>query len=361
MKILFLTPYPPNEAPSQRFRFEQYYSILGQSGFSYISKSFLTQHNWQAFYQSGQVLTKVMAILTGFLRRFAILTSASRFDFVFIHREATPIGPPIIEWILAKVLKKRIVYDFDDAIWLTDKSTESAIFRFIKYRKKVSLICKWSYKVSCGNDYLATYARSFCSNVLINPTTIDTENVHNPDLFLSDNNAPKKKELIIGWTGSHSTLKYLKSLEKTIEKIELTYTNVSFLVIADKKPSIRLPRIRFKAWSAATEISDLRLIDIGIMPLPADEWAKGKCGFKALQYMSMCIPTIASPVGVNSTIVHEGVTGFLACTEAEWESAIIKLLKDSALRKVLGVTAREHVQKHFSVVSNKNLFLSLFS
>src|SRR5688500_1091441 len=122
------------------------------------------------------------------------------YDFVFIHREVSPLGPPIFEWILAKVLKKNIIYDFDDAIWLTDRHDESLVFRLLKWRSKVDLICRWSHKVSCGNEYLCRFAANFNNNVVYNPTTIDTENLHNPSFFKQPSGHLDK--ITIGWTGS---------------------------------------------------------------------------------------------------------------------------------------------------------------
>ena len=139
------------------------------------------------------------------------------YDFVFIHREATPLGPPIFEWILAKVLKKKIIYDFDDAIWLTDRQQESVLLRIAKWRSKVGSICKWAYKVSCGNEYLCNYAALFNKNVVYNPTTIDTENLHHPSQILYPIKHPDR--IRIGWTGSHSTLKYLDEIQPVLHKI----------------------------------------------------------------------------------------------------------------------------------------------
>lgn len=358
MKILFLVPYSLQGAPSQRFRFEQYFFILKKAGFSYEVRPFLTSQNGQVFYKSGKLLEKVVALLTGTINRVAMLSGIIRFDYVFIHREVTPIGPPIFEWIIAKVLRKKMIYDFDDAIWLTDKTSESRLEKVLRWRGKVASICRWSYKVSCGNQYLVKYASQFNANVVINPTTIDLEHVQKFDesraLLLDD-------RVVIGWTGSHSTLKYLKLLEPVLQIIEKRYPNVSIQVIADRKPDLALERLHFIPWSKETEISDLHAITIGIMPLPDDEWTKGKCGFKALQYMSLAIPTIASPVGVNTTIIQHGVNGMLAQTESDWLEALAYLIESPAERKRQGGAGKQTVTQHYSVSSNTDRFLSFFN
>ncbi len=353
MKILFLVPYPIGESPSQRFRFEQYFTLLSKKRIQYEVKSFLNSENWKLFYQDGNIFLKIGALAGGFLKRVITLFQVPTYDFIFIHREVTPVGPPAFEWIIAKVFKKKIVYDFDDAIWLTDKK-EVGIEKAIRWRSKVVNICRWSYKVSAGNAYLAEYARQFNKNVIVNPTTIDTENVHRAALSGS------KDRIVIGWTGSHSTLKYLKDVEQVLQRIEGRYPRVSFCVIADKTPDLKLDRLVFKPWSVDTEVSDLAEIDIGIMPLPNDEWTKGKCGFKALQYMVMEKPTVASAVGVNTIIIEHNVNGLLAKDIDEWEKLLSRLIEDEPLRRQLGKEGRKTVERNYSILSNTKTFLSLF-
>lgn len=356
-KVLFVIPYPLGEAPSQRFRFEQYFDALRAHSVEYNVQSFLTKHNWRIFYGKGKILQKTLALLSGFWRRTVGLVDAWRADYVFIHREASPIGPPLFEWIIAQVLRKRIIYDFDDAIWLTDKR-ESVINRLIKNRGKISTICKWSYRISCGNQYLADYARKYNRKVTVNPTTIDADRVHNPDIVESRQH--HDGTIVIGWTGSHSTLKYLELLEATLQNIEVTNPTVSFVVIADRPPKLKLSRLSFVPWNENSEVADLMKLDIGLMPLPDDEWSKGKCGFKILQYMSLRIPSVSSAVGVNPEIVTQGENGFLCATQEEWLQYVQLLIENASLRKKFGDAGRQTVLERYSVTSNTSRFLSLF-
>jgi glycosyltransferase involved in cell wall biosynthesis len=359
-RILILTPYPLHESPSQRFRFEQYFELLQANGYTYEVQSFLDSDNWRIFFSSKAALKKLIALTVGFAKRFKILFKSPMYDFIFIHREAAPVGPPFLEWILAKVLRKKIIYDFDDAIWLTDRQNESWILQVLKWRGKVSAICKWAYKVSCGNDYLCEYAQQFNKNVIYNPTTIDTENLHNPKRYDQGTNADNK--IRIGWTGSHSTVKYLEEIEMVLAKVLKDYSNVELIVIADKAPTLKsIPDLKFIPWSPTNEINDLLQFDIGIMPLPDDPWSKGKCGFKALQYLSLEFPAVASAVGVNSHIISDGVNGFLCTTDQEWEHALRKLITDPHLRGEMGKMGRKTVVENYSVTSNASNFLSLFA
>jgi glycosyltransferase involved in cell wall biosynthesis len=357
-KILFLVPYPLNESPSQRFRFEQYFEILRSNGYEFKVQSFLDVRNWKIFFKSGNGFRKLLCLITGYGRRLKSLFTAWRYDYIFIHREATPLGPPVIEWILAKVLRSKLIYDFDDAIWMTDRKHEPFYLRLLKWRSKVKQICSWSYRVSCGNSYLAAYASQYNARVVYNPTTIDTEHWHNPELYPIRKN---KYNITIGWTGSHTTLKYLNTAEPVLQRIAKNFPTVQFLVIADRAPELALSGLTFIPWDSQTEVQDLLLLDIGIMPLPDDEWAKGKCGFKALQYMALKIPAVVSPVGVNSTIIDHNSNGFLADSQESWYQHLSLLITDEALRRAIGNAARQKVIDQYSVLSNASNFLSLFA
>lgn len=359
MKILFLVPYPFGEAPSQRFRFEQYLPKLMEEGHSYTFDSFLNSSNWQSFYESGKILLNISSIVRGFFSRLTMLFRASRYDLILIHREAAPFGPPLVEWILAKILKRKIIYDFDDAIWLTDKTNESFVVQTIKWRSKVANICKWSYKISCGNKYLCSYAENFNNNVFHNPTTIDTLHLHNPEQYQRIISRKDNNRLIIGWTGSHSTIKYLHELEPVLQNLEIKFSHLEFWVIADKIPRLKLKRLRFKSWSKETEIKDLAQFDIGVMPLPDDEWAKGKCGFKILQYMALQIPAVASPIGVNNEVIQSGFNGYLCQSLNEWENQLILLIESETLRHSIGLQARKTVVEKYSIISNSSNFMRL--
>ena len=352
-KIYFIVPYPHGEAPSQRFRFEQYLDLLRQKGFEYHISSFLDLEAWDILYKPGHYLSKIVKILSGFGHRFADLFKMSSYDFIFIHREASPIGPPVFEWIMAKVLRKKIIYDFDDAIWLANTSANNKIAAGIKFHGKVKDICKWSYKISCGNDYLADFARAYNSEVIVNPTTIDTVNLHNR---IKDQNT---EHLTIGWTGTHSTIQYLDELVPILQKLEKTM-RFTFTVISNSPPEFELRSLKYVPWNKATEIDDLMDFNIGIMPLRDDKWAKGKCGFKALQYMSLGIPAIVSPVGVNTRIVDNGVNGIICQNNDEWEKALTEFIQDRSLRIKMGTEARKKVENKYSVLSNSANFTSLF-
>jgi glycosyltransferase involved in cell wall biosynthesis len=358
LRILFLTPYPPGKAPSQRFRFEQYLDILTAHGHQYRLAPFLSEATWRILYQPGLALQKGLGILGGFGRRLSHVFAAPAYDFVFVHREAAPLGPPVFEWLLTKVLRKRVIYDFDDAIWLANTSEANRIAAGLKFHQKVASICRWAYKNSCGNTYLATYAKQYNPQAIVNPTTIDTVHLHNQ---VRDQQGAGP--LVIGWTGTHSTLKYLHPIVPVLAQLEAEGLEFEFRVISNQPPEFDQPlrSLRFVPWQKATEIADLLTFHVGLMPLEDDPWAKGKCAFKALQYMALGIPALVSPVGMNTEVVQDDYNGYICRTSDDWHQRLRQLLLDAAHRQALGAAARTTIEQHYSVVANTPNFLALFS
>ena len=353
MNILFIVPYPVGAAGSQRFRFEQYFKLLEKNGHRYKVASFLDAQTWIILYLSGHLFRKMSSLFSGYCKRFFLLFQLGKYDAVFIHREAAPFGPPVFEWFITKVFKKYTVYDFDDAIWLSNASeTNNKLTRTFKRFKNINDICKWASVVSAGNSFLADFAKKYNPNVVINPTTIDTDDHHNQT---TDHSNPK---MVIGWTGSHSTLQYLDLIFPVLQMLEEKF-DFEFHVICDTSPKFKLRSMIFKKWSKESEIEDLLDFNIGIMPLPDDIWTKGKCGFKALQYMSLGIPAVVSDVGVNATIVDDGINGCVCRTEADWYNALSRLMTDPGYLKQLSEKTRDKIVQHYSVKSNEQNFLSL--
>jgi glycosyltransferase involved in cell wall biosynthesis len=353
-KILFLSPYPFDEVASQRFRFELYFSTLEKKNFKFLQKSFYSKRTYKILYQTGKKFHKLTGTLWGFVKRNVHILCALSVDYVFIHREATPLGPPVYEWILAKIMRKKIIYDFDDAIWLENTSQENRFISKLKMPQKVFKICKWSHKVSCCNEYLASNVRKYNAKVSIIPTTLDTR-IWNP-IKKTDRNHP----VTLGWTGTHSTLPYLLSIRSALEKIIEQYPQTVIRIICNKRPDWKIPNLEFLTWNRSTEIKDLAGIDIGMMPLPSNPWTKGKCGFKILQYFALGIPAVASPVGLNNNLISHGKNGYLCTSEEEWISTIDVLINSQALREKTGNKGRDTLDKHYSLKVNATNFLDLF-
>lgn len=354
-KIVFFFPYPLKDAASQRFRFVQYITIL-ESTSEITLNPFINEKFWKIYHQRGYFLLKSVYLIVSILRRLYKVITVSKYDFVFIHRELAPIGPPIFEFIVAKIFKKKIIYDFDDAIWLENYNVNNKKVHKLKFYSKVNKIIKWSYKISVGNKFLFDYVVKLNSNCVINPTTLDTENYHNPALYkVIKNNLPT-----IGWTGSATTNRYLDFLEPIFLELEKKY-DFYVNIISDVDPKLNLKNYIFTQWNKESEVEDLMKFDIGVMPLNNDIWSQGKCGFKALQYMSLEIPAIVSPVGVNIEIVDDKINGFIAHNESEWLTILDQFLANKSQYEMMEKNARKKIVENYSVQSNTQNFLSLFT
>jgi glycosyltransferase involved in cell wall biosynthesis len=353
--VLFLVPYPIGKAPSQRFRVEALLPLLQEAGITYTLRPFMSEETWQVLYKGGSILKKAGGILKGFWQRTkTVLFEAKHYRYIFIHREAAPLGPPVFEWYLAKVLRKKIIYDFDDAIWVPNTSAQNKLASGLKAFWKVRKICSWSYKITGGNEYLCSYARKHTRGaVILLPTVVDT--VHRYNRLKQPGSAP----VTVGWTGSHSTLKYLDEAMPVLTALQ-EETDFTFIVIADKEPHLPLRKWRFISWNPTTEIEDLLQIDIGIMPLTADLWSEGKCGFKLIQYNALGIPAVASDIGVNSTIIDEGRTGYLYTDDNQLASALRCLISNKALRQTMGAEARKKIESYYSINAIRDSFINLF-
>jgi glycosyltransferase involved in cell wall biosynthesis len=356
MRLLAIVPSLFDTSPGQRFRIEQWEPLLKQRGVEIVYHSFEDEELHASLYKQGNLTKKMRLIAQAFGRRMASARNVKEFDAIYLFREAALLGPPIFERLFYRS-RVPIIFDFDDAIFVPYVSPSNGYLSYLKYPSKTKTICRLSSHVMAGNSYLADYARQVNDKVTIVPTTIDTEKYRLEERM--ENEIP-----VIGWSGSYSTVQHLDTLRGALTDLA-KQERFRLRVIGTPRYEIDGVDVDSMAWRAETEVADLRPIDIGVMPLPDDKWSLGKCGLKALQYMALGIPTICSPVGVNSEIIRDGENGFLAATQEEWIEKLTLLLKSAELRKRLGLAGRATVEESYSAVSQAsevyNIFLSVLA
>jgi glycosyltransferase involved in cell wall biosynthesis len=354
-EILFASVHPPGRAPSQRFRYEQYVDFLAEHGFRTTFAPVLKADDYGVVYGEGGYLRKGLIAGRGLARRLADVRRLPRFDIVFVQREAVQLGTSWFEALAARA-RPRLVFDFDDAIWLQNVSDANRKLGWLKRPAKTSKLIGMADMVLAGNAYLADYARRINSNVSIVPTTIDT------DYYVRDATVTRGPGVCIGWTGSLTTIQHFDRILPVFRRLKERYQEgVRFKLIGDGGYRDEALGIRGQDWNASTEVRDLSDLDIGVMPLPDDEWARGKCGLKGLQYMALEIPTVMSPVGVNTEIIEDGVNGFLAADRDQWFDKLCRLIESETLRRELGSTSRTTVESRYSVHSQRERYLSLLT
>jgi glycosyltransferase involved in cell wall biosynthesis len=342
-RVLALSPIP-EEGAGFRFRLSQFIPYLESVGYDVTARPFFTPEFFRLVYRPGHYLKKIAAFAGLSLGRLRSLRGASQYDLIFLYREAFPIGPPWIERWLARPGQPPIVYDFDDAIFLPNVSDANRFIVSLKWAGKVPEIVRLSTRVIAGNDFLAAFAHRYNPLALTIPTCVDTDKF-TPRTDGRGGAAP----LVVGWIGSPTTAPYLSMLAGPLRRvhaaipIQVKVSGAASEVAFDGVSVTNVP------WSLADEVSLFNTCDVGVYPLTDDEWSRGKCGFKAIQFMSCGVPVVASAVGENLQIIEDGVNGFLAKTPDEWEAKLRRLLTDAPLRARFAEAGRRTVEARYSL------------
>lgn len=352
-RVLVITPFP-EEGAGYRFRIGQYIPHLVRAGFDVTVAPFFTRDFFRIVYQPGHYLRKIAFFCTQTPKRLGLVSQSRNHDLVFIYREAFPIGPAVIERALARDGGPPIVYDFDDAVFLGDTSEANRFASVLKYPQKTGAIIEASTCVIAGNQYLADYARARNDAVIVIPTCVDTAK------FVPRTAPPTTKVPVVGWVGSPTTIRYL--LDYADVFAEVAHEHQFVLRVAGAVRPVEVPGVQVDnvRWSLENEVALFNTCDIGVYPLADDPWTRGKCGFKAIQFLASGVPVVASAVGVNKEIVQDGVNGFLARTNSEWVSALGRLLVDADVRARFGAAGRRLVEERYSLERNAPLMIATF-
>lgn len=353
-KVLVICPYPENVAPSQRLKFEQYYPSFREAGYEITVSPFISYAFWNVIYKKGKIFQKAWYSFLGYLTRLRDLFRIRQYDIVYIHLWVTPFGPPFFEWMYRKLARK-IVYDIDDLVYLNnEKSSKNPIALIIKGKNKPIYLMKNSdYIITC-TPYLDEFVRKY------NSATIDISSTVDTNRYKVVNKYSNKERLTIGWSGSISTSRYFYVLENVLRRLKQLY-DFRILVIGNSEIKIDGLEMEAVAWEEAKEMGYLQQLDIGLYPMPNEPWVYGKSGLKAIQYMALGIPTVATALGANFRVIENGVSGFLVQSDDEWFDILSKLIQDENLRRTIGQNARARVEQLFSVESNKGKYIDILN
>lgn len=344
LRLLALPKYG-RLAASNRQRFQQYVPALERAGFD-IDVCELFDDRYMARLQTGAGAA-YGHIVSSYVRRAFALFSGIKYDAIWLQYENFPYFPGLTETLLLPP-KVPVILDFDDAIFHQYDSHRSLMVRALLGRKLHGLMRRASI-CTPGNRYLAAYAQRYSSDVRIIPTVLDTH-LYQPSRRQS------RGSVTVGWIGSPSTWEYVRPflpmLQRLAEKPGVRVKIVGAGQVRDAPTGIE-----FVDWSEEKEIAEIQSMDIGIMPLPDKPFARGKCGYKLIQYGACGLPVVASPVGVNTEIVVAGETGFLAESTRDFEAELEKLLSDSRLRERLGAAGRARVTEYYSLAAHEKSFV----
>lgn len=354
MKILFLTIYPES-FPSTRFRICQYFPYLEKEKIRFKFSPSLPWKLFNSLYGKKGKLRKGVFIILVILKRIIDFISLPFFHVVVIQKGIMPFSLRWLEKVI-RILSRRIIFDIDDAVYLNPDTSLPKFLSFFEDRKQVEKIMKLSDMVVVGNNNLEKYARKFNKKVVVLPTPVDTQ------IFKPSQQILEKDKITVGWIGSKSTNKYVNFLIPVLNKLN-ERINLEFLLCSNSIDDILIDKLNIKVnflpWSFENEKTFFQKIDIGVMPLPDNEWERCKCGLKLLQYMASGIPSVASPVGINKEIIKDGENGFLAKDEKEWIDKLFKVCMSDEIRKKFAKNGRKTVEEKYSVNALFPAFLKI--
>ena len=332
----------PAQAPSTRFRVLQWEPALRRAGFELTLDAFYSAQATADLYRPGRYATKLAHFVGGLVQRGRVLQrAAGAADLLLIHREACPLGWPLgLQRV--REFPGAVVYDYDDAMFLHQRKGRGLLHRLERVDTPGRLMAA-SDAVLAGNSFLGEYARGHAGNVVVLPTCIDTERFRPAEGVRADGTC------VVGWIGSHSTAKYLVSLVPVLEAVAREHPFRLAVVGSPAPLRVEGVAVDHAPWSLEREVADFQRCDIGVSPLWDDAWSRGKCGFKAIEFMACGIPVVAAAVGANFDIIEDGVNGFLAATPGEWREKLGWLLADAPLRRKLGRAGRETILARYSL------------
>jgi L-malate glycosyltransferase len=350
-RILILCPHPVGYVPGQRLKYEQYFNIFENNGYEITVSSFMSESFQKIVYKKGKYLQKIFGTINGYVRRIFDLFRLKNYDVVYVFLSVTPFAPPLFEK-LTRRLAKKMIYDIDDLVFLNPRSSSNPLIHYLRSSKNhISLMKSADHVITC-TPFLDEFVRKYNHNTTDISSTVDT------DRYVPSNTYSNDGKLTLGWSGSLSTSKYFYLLKEVLKKLKQKY-DFSILVIGDAKVEIDGLDITAVDWNEKTEIENLKKIDIGLYPLPDEQWVYGKSGLKAIQYMALGIPTVATAIGTNFRVIDDRICGYLVKNEEEWVDRLSLLLQNPGLRKEIGIAARLKVETHFSIKANASKYLNV--
>ncbi len=340
LKVLFLTRYP-YEGASSRYRVYQYLPHLRALGVRCEQQCFMDSRMYRRYFSHGGSLKKAWLMLRAIVCRLKVLMRFREYDIIYMQRELFPVAPPLFE----RYMKKRgavLFFDYDDALFINKPSRFNPIATFLRSPDKTFELFGLVDLVVAGNDWLRDKAAAHGAHAVTLEVAEDTDRIAMHAPHAND------KPVTIGWLGSTTTVKYLRIIEPVLQRIAADYPEVRFEFMGGGDFHMEGVPWEAHAWSLEDELLALSRFDIGLMPLPDDEWARGKSGGKARTYMAAGVVPVCSAIGYNLQLMEHGRTGFLCSSEDDWYSAIATLIGDGALRQTIAVQARADVRNRFS-------------
>ncbi len=359
-KLLVLATYPPSAAAT-RFRACAYFPILAERGIDAELHPFLSESVIANFYQPKMAVEKAVGVLKGLAARVALLARSRQYDAIFVQREAAIVGPALFEAALVE-LGLPMVFDLDDAIWVEalQYSKHPVLAGLLKSPAKTDSLLRRAHHVIAASRYVASYSSRFARDVTVLPTVVSRELWTPLPGRLDGDFCPGHDITTIGWVGSFSTgfhldmvVPALRTLAREGHKFRVR------LVGASRTLPLENVEVESVPWALEREIADFRNIDIGIAPVVDDDFTRGKCGFKQIQYLTVGVPMVSSVVGGGGELLTHGETALLVTNEDQWVSHLRDLLTKRELRAKLSRAGRALAESSLSMEAQQGPFADI--
>jgi L-malate glycosyltransferase len=354
MRVLVLTPYPYGTTAGPRSSFELWERVLREAGISLEYAVFETDRLHQILYAHGRAAEKALEMTRAYVQFIPKVRHVDEYDAVLVNREATLIGPAIVErWVTRR--GKPLIYLLDDPLYVPYRSPANGWLSYLKFFGKVKTLCRSSAVVLANSPSHSAFARRYNTNVWHIPSLVDG------DLYTGwePRSHHAEDRVRVGWSGSPSTVSNLQVIRRPLQALAARDDTELVMIGARDFGLPEVPHTRVE-WCAETEVKDLRRLDVGLVPVPLTRWTPHKFFLKLIQYMALGIPPVATPLGSNATVITDGETGFLARDDSEWQRLVGRLVGDADLREQVGQRAAALAREHFTLQSNAERIVAAF-
>ncbi len=342
LSVLFLTRYP-EEGASSRYRVFQYIPHLEKGGIACTVQSFMDSEMYRLSLSEGGTPRKIMLTLKAVYRRLRMLARFRQFDVIYMQRELLPFGPPLLERFL-KRMGVPLAFDYDDALFIKKPSRYNPIATFFRSPGKTRQMFRLVDRTVAGNDWLRDSAEKEGGKAV----TVEVAEDSSRYVSAREKFAERAGPVTIGWLGSPSTVKYMAEIEPQLRAVAASHPDIRWEMMGSGEFAMDGVPWVTEDWSLAAEKAALARYDIGLMPLPKQEWSRGKSGGKARTYMAAAVVPVVQSIGYNRELIRHGETGFLCDEDADWTDTLGKLITDAKLRQRVAVAAQEDVAERFA-------------
>jgi len=354
MRVLVLTPYPYGTTAGPRSSFELWERVLHEAGISFDYAVFETDRLHRILYAQGRAAPKALEMMRAYVQFIPKVRQVDEYDAVLVNREATLIGPAIVErWVTRR--GKPLIYLLDDPLYIPYRSPANGWLSYLKFFGKVKMLCRSSAVVLANSPSHCAFARRYNANVWQIPSLVDGERYTGWKPRISS----ARDRVRVGWSGSPSTISNLQVIRRPLQALSARADTELVMIGALDYGLPEVPHTPVQ-WRAETEVEDLRRLDVGLVPVPLTRWTPHKFFLKLIQYMALGIPPVATPLGSNTAVITEGETGFLARDDAEWQHAVGRLIGDPDLRERVGRRAAAAAHERYTLQANAERIVAAF-